>query len=114
MTLQKKELKDYDEYDPLKPHHILNDKVEAEIVHAPKVVKTKFSDEQPVIDVKINLEVFTWWANWTSLNELIARFGEDENKHVGKKITLVTVRQPVQGKMKKVIYLEGSFKEDDE
>lgn len=113
MTLRKKEIKDYDEYDALKPHHLTQEVTQVEIVKEPRIVKTKFTDEQPVIDVKLGVEIFTWWANWTSMNELISRFGEDESKHVGKHINLVTVKQPVEGKMKKVIYLEGSFKEED-
>ncbi len=114
MTIKQKSVKVYDEHDPLRPSHITSSPTKVKIVTAPRIIKTKFTDDQPVMEVKHGVETLTWWANWTSLNELIRKFGEDETKMVGKDIDLVLVKQPIEGKMKKVIYLEGSFKEEED
>ena len=114
MTIQKKLMKEFEELDPLTSKDFVKDSLETEIMDAPRVVKTKFADDQVVINVKVGIEKKVWWANWTSMNALIDKMGNDETKMAGKQIQLVLVKQPVQGKMKKVIYLAGSLKEDEE
>lgn len=75
----------------------------------PKTVKTAYSDEQPLVIVDYKGSKYNWWANWTSLNAIIDLYGEDENEFVGKTVELVVVTQPINKKMRSVIYIKGSF-----
>ena len=112
MTIQKKEM-GYESYDSLTHKDFTGGKLKVKIVEKPRLVKTKFMDDQPVIIVEMGVEKKTWWSNWTSLNSLIDQYGTDESKMVSQTIELELVSQPVQGVMKKVIYLKDSLKSED-
>lgn len=112
MTLKRKDIS-FEEYDSLSVSNLKGNSTKAVIQKAPRIVKTRYTDSQPVIIVKIGVEIFTWWANWTSLNALISKHGENELEMVGKEIELVKVEQPVEGNMTEVIYLKGSYKKKD-
>lgn len=80
---------------------------------APRVVKTKFREDQPLVIVKVGLEYLAWWANWSSLNSLIDLFGSNEENMKGKEINLVLIQQAVKGEMKNVIYTEQAMEKID-
>ena len=108
--MKKKEMNDYEELDPLTASDVKKNPT-IEILEV-KTVTTKFADDQPLIKVLHNMEKKAWWGNWTSLNGLIDLFGENEAKMINQIVTLEIVKQPVKGKMKDVIYLEGVLKEE--
>jgi len=109
----KKKNIDYEELPNLTVEDFKNRKLQTEIVRIPKTVKTQYVDDQPVIGVKVGIETKNWWANWTSMNALIDKWGTDENKMLHKTIDLVLVKQPVDGIMKDIIYLKDSYKEPE-
>ncbi len=109
MTIQKKNV-DFEEFDILSEDDFKNKKLSTEIVRVPKIVKTKFTDEQPIIVVKVGINFRTWFANWTSMNKLVDHYGENEEKMLGKKIDLELIEQAINGKMRNVIYLKNSIK----
>lgn len=105
---------DYETYESLTVNDFDGkDSMKVTIHEKPRIVKTKFQDDQPLIVVEYGINKRVWWANWTSMNAIIDQFGTEEERMVGKELNLVLVKQPVQGKMKKLIYLKDSLKEDE-
>ena len=114
MTIQKKDMS-FESYEKLTVNDFKDkETMKVKIHEKPRTVKTPFADDQPLIIVEFGIEKRAWWSNWTSLNALIDKFGTDEGLMVGKEIELELVRQPVSGKMRKVIYLKGALDSEDE
>ena len=114
MTIQKKNM-DYETHETLTVKDFDGKDTKKVTIHEkPRIVKTKFQDDQPLIVVRFGVEKRVWWANWTSLNAIIDKYGTEEEMMVDKEIELELVKQPVQGVMKKLIYLKGSLKEDED
>ena len=113
MTIQKKEM-DYESYESLTIKDFDKGVLKVTIIERPRLVKTKFQDDQPLIVVEFGVQKRAWWANWTSMNALIEKYGTEEREMVNKEIQLELITQPVQGKMKKVIYLKDSLKSDED
>ena len=105
---------DFESYESLTPKDFKDNKLTAKIIEKPRLVKTKFQDDQPIIIVEFGIEKRAWWANWTSLNALIDKHGTEEERMVSQTVQLELISQPVQGKMKKVIYLKDSLKSEEE
>lgn len=110
MTIQQRNV-DYEEHEAFKVDHIRKTK-KGTIIKSPRIVKTKFTDEQVVMDIKPSnsIQIYTWWANWTSMNALIKKWGTDETKMEGKEVLFDIVKQPIDGVMREVIYIKGSYK----
>ncbi len=114
--MKRKEIKNPDEYEELEslvPADFKNGKFSTTIEDPPRLVVTKYRQDQPLLIVKVGVERKNWWANWISMNALIGRFGEDEASMVGKKIDLELVKQAVKGETKQIIYLQGSIRKGD-
>ena len=109
MTLLQRQT--FEQHDPLRPEHFEDGKLTCEIVKA-REISTKFKEDQIVIDVKVGVEIFSWWANDTSVNKLIDLHGNNELVWGGKKVDLELINQLISGKKKDVIYVQGCF--DDE
>lgn len=105
---------DYESYESLTIKDFEKGTLKVKIIEKPRLVKTKFQDDQPLIIVEFGIQKRAWWANWTSMNAIIEKFGTEEEMMLNKEIQLELITQPVQGKMKKVIYLKDSLKSDEE
>lgn len=58
---------------------------------------------------------YAWFSNDRSARFLVEKFGNDENKWIGKKIEIVVKEQVIQGEDREVIYAKGATakKKDD-
>ena len=111
MTLKKNTNvdKEFVEHDPLtKTHFGTKRKIKVTIMEEPRIVSTKYTNNQALVIVKFGVETLCWWCNQRSMNGLIEKFGEEESNHVKKDITLFTTKQFVKGEERDVIYLDGT------
>ncbi len=76
----------------------------------PRQGNTQFGDRTFIDVTPANGDtVFTWVINNTSLRHLAKDFGNEEADWNGKPVSLVIVASNIEGKLKDVIYVEGSL-----
>lgn len=92
----------------LKAEHIAAGAI-GEIVDEGRIrtaAETGFKTDVFEISVKIGDVTFSWTMNKKSQRSLIAKFGQDTKKWIGKKIKFRTEQRDVFGKVKDVIYAD--------
>lgn len=111
----------------------VNDKVK--IVEKPRMVEVKKfnsndTEEKLFVDVKITEkpdyaefddseardkdDVRVWSMNNSSRNEAIELLGENEDKWKGETLPVEVLSQVISGKKKKIVYVRGAVKEEED
>lgn len=109
MTIQKKNT-DLNHYESLRQADFTKGKLKAVIHEKPRIVKTRFREDQPLIVLRLGVEKKNWWANWESMNGLIDKFGNEESWMVEKTIELEIREIEVNGELRDGMFLKDSNK----
>ena len=81
--------------------------IDIEIANKPK----EYSDDVEDISERNESNLRVWFMNKTSSNKAIDLLGDNEEKWIDGKLPIEIITQAIDGKKKKVIYVEGAIEE---